>query len=71
MKKLLSFGAILAGTCVLAAPGLLGTPEMAKKENRNCLTCHTAVGREELNETGKCYKKNSFSLKGCPLPKTD
>jgi hypothetical protein len=71
VKKLLSFIAVLAGTFILAAPGLWGTPEMAKKENRNCLTCHTAVGREELNETGKCYKKNSYSLKGCPLPKTN
>lgn len=70
VKKPLSFLAILAGTVLLVGPVVLATPEMAKKENVNCLTCHVAVGREELNETGKCYKKNEYSLKGCPLPRS-
>jgi hypothetical protein len=68
VKKLLSFLAILAGTALLVIPFATATPEMAKKENQMCVTCHTAVGREELNDTGKCYKRNNNSLKGCPLP---
>ena len=68
MKKLLSFLAILSGTTLLVMPFASATPEMAKKENVNCVTCHIAVGREELNDTGKCYKRNSYSLKNCPLP---
>lgn len=70
MKKLLGLLAILAGTGLLVSPFALGTPEMANKEKVTCVTCHTAVGREELNATGKCYKKNDYSLKGCPLPRT-
>jgi hypothetical protein len=70
VKKLLSSLAILAGTAVIVTPFVSATPEMAKKEGVNCLTCHVAVGPAELNDTGKCYKKNSYSLKNCPLPRS-
>jgi hypothetical protein len=69
VKKLLLYMAIVAGTGMLVSPFALGTPEMAKKENTECVTCHTAVGKKDLNETGKCYKKNN-SLKDCPLPRS-
>jgi hypothetical protein len=68
VKKLLSLIAVLAGTGMLVLPFATATPEMAKKENVSCLHCHDAVGRKELNDTGKCYKRNNNSLKGCPLP---
>ena len=70
VKKLLSFLAILAGTVALVSPFASGTPEMAKKETATCITCHVAVGKVELNDTGKCYKKNNYSLKDCPLPRS-
>ncbi len=43
-------------------------PEYAKKEGKNCVTCHTKMGSKDLNDTGKCYKEKGHSLTGCPLP---
>ncbi len=42
----------------------IGTPEYAKKEDKACLFCHTAVGKPDLNDAGKYYKENGYSLKG-------
>jgi hypothetical protein len=67
LKKLTILLAILAGAALLVLPFASATPEFSKKENVSCTHCHVGVGREELNETGKCYKKNN-SLKGCPAP---
>lgn len=40
-------------------------PEYAKKEGKSCAYCHVKAGSKELNDTGKCYQKNSHSLNGC------
>jgi hypothetical protein len=34
------------------------TPELAEKERRSCVTCHTAMGRAELNRAGTYYKEH-------------
>jgi mono/diheme cytochrome c family protein len=34
------------------------TPELAEKERRSCVTCHTALGRPELNAAGNYYKEH-------------
>lgn len=70
VKKLLGIAAVVMGSWILTAPFASGTPEMAKKEQVSCVTCHVAVGKDELNDTGKCYKKQNYSLKGCPLPRS-
>jgi hypothetical protein len=59
MKELRMFWwaiSIAAAVVLVLAPDLSGTPEMANVEDRNCVTCHTAFGRPELNEIGQYYK---------------
>lgn len=34
------------------------TSEMAKKEKKECIVCHTGKGLYSLNEAGKHYKQN-------------
>ncbi|MCZ2152894.1 MAG: hypothetical protein LC114_03165 [Bryobacterales bacterium] len=34
------------------------TPEMGRKENKSCVTCHTGKGLYTLNDVGKYYQKN-------------
>lgn len=34
------------------------TPELAEKERRSCVTCHTAMGRATLNPAGTYYKEH-------------
>jgi hypothetical protein len=43
-------------------------PEYAKKEGKKCTYCHTAAGKPDLNDTGKCYKANDHSLAKCKAP---
>jgi len=50
---------------VLVSPLARGTPEYRKKENKACEYCHTAFGKAELNDIGKCYKEHNHSLKEC------
>ena len=33
-------------------------PDMAKKEKKECVVCHTEDGSPELNKAGEYYKKN-------------
>ena len=40
----------------LLVPFSAGTPEYSKKENRQCLYCHTAIGKPDLNDAGRYYK---------------
>lgn len=56
----------IAGVAVVAfAPGVYGTPEIAETEDRSCVTCHTALGRADLNEAGEFYEENR-TLEGYP-----
>lgn len=56
MSKIIRALAIIGGVAILFAPFAVGTPEFAKKENRQCVYCHTAIGKPDLNEAGKYYK---------------
>ena len=59
--------------CAVLASGLIATsvrssatPAYAKKENgAKCTVCHTAMGKKDLNDTGKCYKEHDHSLAAC------
>jgi len=45
------------------------TPAIAKKEGgKDCLTCHVAKGKKDLNATGQFYKEKK-TLEGAPAPK--
>jgi hypothetical protein len=56
VKEILKFLAITASVALLFAPFAAGTPEYTKKENKQCVYCHTAVGKPDLNDAGKYYK---------------
>lgn len=50
---------------MFASPLALSKPEFAKKEGKPCTNCHVKAGQPELNDVGKCYKENKFSLEKC------
>ncbi len=58
MKKFITGSAILLGVTILAAPFAISTPEISKKEEKQCTVCHTALGKPDLNDAGKYYKAN-------------
>ena len=64
MIRLLGFIALLTIAGLMLVPSAAGTPEMAKKESKSCVTCHTAVGKPDLNEAGKYYKEHNNSFEG-------
>jgi hypothetical protein len=63
-KVLLAF-AILSGSLMSVSKA---TPAYSKKEGKKCTYCHTAAGKPDLNDTGKCYKENNHSLDKCKAP---
>jgi hypothetical protein len=56
--------AILGAVALFFSPFAVGTPEYSKKESKQCLYCHTAMGKPDLNEAGKYYKDHNYSLEG-------
>ena len=56
MKNILRVLAITGPVSLLLAPFAAGTPEYTKKENKQCVYCHTAMGKPDLNDAGKYYK---------------
>ncbi len=63
MKNTIRALAIILGLVILAAPFGIGTPEISKKEEKQCAACHTSFGKPDLNDAGKYYKVNR-TLKG-------
>ncbi|MBS1875900.1 MAG: hypothetical protein JSU00_21980 [Acidobacteria bacterium] len=59
--------ALLAGGLYVSQMNSFATPAYAKKEGgAKCTVCHTAMGKKDLNDVGKCYKgKNHTDLKSC------
>ncbi|HYR43552.1 MAG TPA: hypothetical protein VER98_11050 [Terriglobia bacterium] len=56
MKNILRTLAITGAVALVVVPFSAGTPEYSKKENRQCLYCHTAIGKPDLNDAGRYYK---------------
>ncbi len=56
MKKILRAVLIFGGVALVLSPFASGTPELAKKENKQCVYCHTSIGKPDLNDAGKYYK---------------
>lgn len=54
---------LFAGLLTVSRP-ILGNVKYMKQENKPCLTCHVSLKSPELNDVGKCYKKNQ-RLTGC------
>jgi cytochrome c553 len=72
--KLAIPAAVLMAGFMVCTSASYGKPEYAKKEatpdgkNRACVYCHVAMGKKDLNDTGKCYQKNDHSLAKCAAP---
>jgi hypothetical protein len=61
--------AILMAGFMLCTTSSFGKAEYAKKEGgKACTYCHVAMGKKDLNDTGKCYAKNEHSLAKCAAP---
>ncbi len=65
--------AILAIGFLVCTTASFGKPEYAKKEGKNCVTCHAKMEGKDamaknLNDVGKCYKENNHSLATCKVP---
>lgn len=58
MKNMLRALAITTVVALLFVPVSSGTPEYTKKENKQCVYCHTAIGKADLNDAGKYYKEH-------------
>ena len=68
-KRLLKLSvpsAILLGGLILSSPFTsFGKTEYTKKESKGCTYCHTAAGKKDLNDIGKCYAEHNHSLADC------
>lgn len=64
MKTVATSLILLAG--LIAAASLSSAkPEYSKKEGgAKCVVCHTAMGKKDLNDIGKCYHEKK-DLKAC------
>ncbi len=58
-------GGLAQGPRPRAEASVPATIEIAEKERRSCVTCHTAFGRPELNEIGEYYQRQG-TLEGYP-----
>ena len=68
--KLFVSGLVLLSGLLLSTTLSFGKPEYSKKESgAKCTVCHTAMGKKDLNDTGKCYKENNHSLAKCDVKK--
>ena len=61
--------AIVAAGLILPTTASFAKPEYTKTEKKGCVFCHTAQGKKELNEVGKCYGANNHSLVTCEAKK--
>ena len=57
--------ALILGGLALSSPSSFGKTEYTKKEGKGCTYCHTAAGKKDLNDLGKCYAEHNHSLEGC------
>ena len=62
--KIAATSFVLAAGFFAATSLTFAKPEYAKKEGVKCVACHTAMGKKDLNDVGKCYKDKK-DLKVC------
>ena len=56
---------VLVAGLIAATSLSFAKPEFSKKEGgAKCVVCHTAMGKKDLNDVGKCYKDKK-DLKAC------
>ncbi len=59
------FAALISGGLAVSTSVSFGKAEYTKKEGKGCTYCHTAAGKKDLNEIGKCYAEHDHSLADC------
>jgi hypothetical protein len=57
--------ALISGGLLVTTQFSFGKAEYTKKEGKGCTYCHTAAGKKDLNDIGKCYAEHGHSLEGC------
>jgi hypothetical protein len=57
--------ALAMGVLIMTTNVSMATSAYTKKEGKNCVYCHTAAGKKDLNDVGKCYAEHNHSLEGC------
>jgi cytochrome c553 len=57
--------ALISGGLMVSTQFTYGKSEYTKKEKKACAFCHTAAGKKDLNDIGKCYAEHGHSLEGC------
>jgi hypothetical protein len=55
---------IVAGFC-FTTMNSYAKPEYSKTTKKGCTYCHTAAGKKDLNDIGKCYAEHDHSLDAC------
>jgi len=60
---------LVAGLLMITAGMSMAKQEYTKKEKKACTYCHTAAGKKDLNDVGKCYAEHNHSLEGCDTKK--
>ena len=63
--KITVVSALILGGLALAPPFSFAKTEYTKKEGKGCTYCHTAAGKKDLNDMGKCYADHNHSLESC------
>ena len=56
MKKVFRAIVITGSVALFFLPFAVATPEITNKTNKQCIYCHPAVGKPDLNDAGKYYK---------------
>ena len=56
---------VILGGFLVSIPSSFGKVEYSKKEGKNCVYCHVAAGKKDLNDVGKCYAEHDHSLAAC------
>ena len=56
---------VILGGLIVYSPFSFAKTEYTKKEGKGCTFCHTAAGKKDLNEVGKCYAEHDHSLADC------
>jgi hypothetical protein len=57
--------ALIGGGVMFTTQLTFGKAEYTKKEGKGCTFCHTAAGKKDLNDVGKCYAEHNHSLQDC------
>jgi hypothetical protein len=68
MRLILPLAVLVTGLFVTTTTSFAKPEYMKKEKAKNCVVCHTAAGKKDLNDVGKCYAKKHV-MEGCETAK--